>query len=170
MERAQCAIATTPQQRLRPSGGNVREEPGTVATAARRTVAASEGGGRPCHRSRPLWRGFFIANTQHKQSVVQSVAVHAVLGGDGPRDGLSTAPSWAVTATAAYSCDQTMAALLLRLGNGWRWRWQGVPALTAMGSRFTSFFCCFSAFFFYYFSFNSARFVQQFGLFSIIVR
>ncbi len=56
-----------------------------MATAARRMVAASEGGGHPCRRSRPLWRGFFIANTQHKQSVVQSVAVHAVLGGGGPR-------------------------------------------------------------------------------------
>ena len=120
MGRARCAIATTPQRRLRPSGGYAGEEPGTVATAARRTVAASAGGGRPCRRSRPLWRGFFIANTQHKQSVVQSVAVHAVLGGDGPRGGLSTAPSRAVTATAAYSCDQAVAALPLRLGGGWR--------------------------------------------------
>ncbi len=25
-----------------------------------------------------------------------------------------------VTATAAYSCDRTVAALLLRLGNGWQ--------------------------------------------------
>ncbi len=92
-----------------------------MATAARRTVAASEGGGRPCRRSRPLRRGFFIANTQHKQSVVQSAAVHAVLKGDGPRGGLSTAPSRAATATAAYSCDQAVAALsLLRLGCGWR--------------------------------------------------
>ncbi len=114
----QSAIATTPQQRLRPSGGYASEEPGTVATAVRRMVAASKGGGRPCRRSRPLWRGFFIANTQHKQSVVQSVAVHAVLGGGGPGDGLSTAPSRMVTATAAYSCDRTVAALLLRLGGG----------------------------------------------------
>ncbi len=34
----------------------------------------------------------------------------------GPGDGLSTVPSQAVTATAAYSCDRTGAALLLRLG------------------------------------------------------
>jgi hypothetical protein len=40
----------------------------------------------------------------------------------GPGDGLSTVPSQAVTATAAYSCDRTVAALLLRLGNGWGWR------------------------------------------------
>jgi hypothetical protein len=30
----------------------------------------------------------------------------------GPGDGLSTVPSQAVTATAAYSCDRTVAALL----------------------------------------------------------
>ncbi len=70
MGRAQSTTATTPQQRLRPSGGYASEEPGTVATAARRIVATSEGGGRPCRQSRPLRRGFFIANTQHKQSVV----------------------------------------------------------------------------------------------------
>ncbi len=53
----------------------------------------------------------------------------------GPGNGLSTAPSatpyrrdaswgsWqAVTATAAYSCDRAVAALLLRLEGGWRWR------------------------------------------------
>ncbi len=70
MGRAQCAIAITPQQRLCPSGGYASEEPGTVATAAGRTVATSEGGGRPCRQSRPLWRGLFIAYTQHKQSEI----------------------------------------------------------------------------------------------------
>jgi hypothetical protein len=70
MGRAQSAIAITPQQqRLRPSGGYASQEPGTVATAARRMVATSEGGGRPCRQSRPLRRGLFIAYTQHKQSV-----------------------------------------------------------------------------------------------------
>ncbi len=43
-----------------------------MATAARRMVATSEGGGRPCRRSRPLQRGLFIANTQHKQSVIST--------------------------------------------------------------------------------------------------
>jgi hypothetical protein len=38
----------------------------------------------------------------------------------GPGDSLSTAPSQAVTATAAYSCDRTVAALSLRLENYWR--------------------------------------------------
>ncbi len=47
----------------------------------------------------------------------------------GPGDGLSKAPSRAVTATAAYSCDRTAAARLLRLGGSWRWRRRGVPAL-----------------------------------------
>ncbi len=59
----------------------------------------------------------------------------------GPGDGLSTAPSLAVTATAAYSCDRTVAARPLQLGGGWRWRRRGVPALTTMGSRFSLFIC-----------------------------
>ena len=61
-------------RRLRPSGGYAGEEPGTVATAARRTVAASAGGGRPCRRSRPLWRGFFINQytTQTESSSISS--------------------------------------------------------------------------------------------------
>jgi hypothetical protein len=53
MGRAQSAIATTPQQRLCPSGGYASEDPGTVATAARRIVATSAGGGRPNRQSRP---------------------------------------------------------------------------------------------------------------------
>jgi hypothetical protein len=70
MGRAQSTIAITPQQqRLHTSGGYASEEPGTVATAARRMVATSEGGGRPCRQSCPLLRGLFIAYTQHKQSV-----------------------------------------------------------------------------------------------------
>ncbi len=53
----------------------------------------------------------------------------------GPGYGLSTAPSatpywrdaswgsWqAVMATVAYSCDRAVAALLLQLEGGWRWR------------------------------------------------
>ncbi len=42
----------------------------------------------------------------------------------GPGDGLSTVPSQAATATAAYSCDRTVAALFHRLGNGWQWHWR----------------------------------------------
>jgi hypothetical protein len=57
----------------------------------------------------------------------------------GPGDSLSTvliatpylrdarlSVSWqAVTVTAAYNCDRTAAALLHRLGSGWRWRQLG---------------------------------------------
>jgi hypothetical protein len=53
MGRAQRAIAFTPQLWLHPGGGYASEDPGTVATAARRIVATSEGGGRPSHQSRP---------------------------------------------------------------------------------------------------------------------
>jgi hypothetical protein len=48
-------------------------EPGTVATAARRMVATSEGGGRPSRQSRPEWRWFLKENTQHKQIATISV-------------------------------------------------------------------------------------------------
>jgi hypothetical protein len=47
------------QQWLRPSGGYASEEPGMVATTARRTVATSEGGGHPSRHSRPERRWFF---------------------------------------------------------------------------------------------------------------
>jgi hypothetical protein len=57
---AQSDIAPTPQQlRLRPSGGYASEEPGTVATAARRIVATSEGGGCPSRQSRPDRLAFY---------------------------------------------------------------------------------------------------------------
>jgi hypothetical protein len=82
MGRAQSAIATTPQQRLRPSGGYASEEPGT---AARRMVATSEGGGRPRRQSRPERRWFFQRRLHNINSSLQSVLVHAVLGGGWPR-------------------------------------------------------------------------------------
>ncbi len=75
----------------------------------------------------------------------------------GPGDGLSKAPtatpyrrdatwrvSWqAVTVTAAYSCHRAVAALPLRLGNGWRWRRRGG---TGTGRRWAQ-DCVHSAFF-----------------------
>jgi hypothetical protein len=63
MGRAQSVIATMPQQRLRPSGGYVREDPGTVAMAARRIAATSAGGGRPSRQSRPDRRRLFSTFT-----------------------------------------------------------------------------------------------------------
>jgi hypothetical protein len=85
MGRAQSAIATMRQQRLRPSGGYASEEPGTAATAARRMVATSEGGGRPRRQSRPERRWFFQRRLHNINSSLQSVLVHAVLGGGWPR-------------------------------------------------------------------------------------
>jgi hypothetical protein len=63
MGRAQSAIATMPQQRLRPSGGYTSEDPGTVATGSGRIVATSEGGGRPSRQSRPERRRLFSTFT-----------------------------------------------------------------------------------------------------------
>ncbi len=56
-----------------------------MVTAARRMVATSEGGGRPCRRSHPLRRWPLHKRIHNKTSLIQSVAVHAVLGGAGPR-------------------------------------------------------------------------------------
>jgi hypothetical protein len=115
---AQSDIAPTPQQlRLRPSGGHTSEEPGTVATAARRIVATSEGGGRPSRQSRPERLAFYQCPFMLPLEVV------------GPGGSLSTVliatPYWrdasrrvswqAATATAESSCDQTATALVHRL-------------------------------------------------------
>jgi hypothetical protein len=58
---------------------------GTMAMATKRMVATSEGGGCPCRRSRPLQRWPLHKLIHNKTSLTQSVAVHAVLGGGGPR-------------------------------------------------------------------------------------
>ncbi len=84
MGRAQSAIATMPQQWLRPSGGYASEDPGRVATAAGRIVATSEGRGRPSRQSRPVGAGFSLHLHNINRSL-QTVLVHAALGGDGPR-------------------------------------------------------------------------------------
>jgi hypothetical protein len=115
---AQSDIAPTPQHlRLHPSGGHTSEEPGTVATAARRLVATSEGGGHPSRQSRPERLAFYQCPFMLPLEVV------------GPGGSLSTAliatPYWrdasrrvswqAATATAESSCDQTATALVHRL-------------------------------------------------------
>jgi hypothetical protein len=119
MGRAQSDIAPTPQQlRLRPSGGHASEDPGTVATAARRIVATSEGRGRPSRQSRPER----LAYNQYSFMLPLEVM--------GPGGSLSTVliatPYWqdasrraswqAATATASHSCDRTTTALVHRLG------------------------------------------------------
>jgi hypothetical protein len=57
----------------------------TMATGARRMVATSEDGGRPCRQSRPLRRWLLHKLIHNINSLIQSVAVHAVLGGGAPR-------------------------------------------------------------------------------------
>jgi hypothetical protein len=84
MGRSQSAIATTPQQRLRPSGGYASEYPGTVATAARISAAISAGGGRPSRQFHQNGAGFSLL-LHNINSSLQSVPVHAALGGGGPR-------------------------------------------------------------------------------------
>jgi hypothetical protein len=62
MGRAQSDIAFSPQLQFRPGVGYAGVGPGTVATAARRIVATSEGGGRPCRQSRPLRRWLLLSS------------------------------------------------------------------------------------------------------------
>jgi hypothetical protein len=106
-----------------------------VATAARRIVATSNEGGRPCSQSHQ----YAMASSLqfHNSPLYSSVNVHAVLGGGWLRrqpldianatlywrDG-SRRVSWqAAKVTTAYSCDQTKAELVFWLGDGWqRWR------------------------------------------------
>jgi hypothetical protein len=70
---AQSEIAPTPQQlRLRPTGGHAREEPGTVATAARRMLQL------------PKAEVVLAASLAQNGWLFISV-VHAAFGGGGPR-------------------------------------------------------------------------------------
>jgi hypothetical protein len=89
-----------------------------VATAARRIIASSEGGGRPSRQSRPERLAFYQCPFMLPLEVV------------GPGGSLSTVlivtPYWrdasrrvswqAATATAGSSCDRTATALVHRLG------------------------------------------------------
>jgi hypothetical protein len=89
-----------------------------VATAARRIVATSEGGGRPSRQSRPERLAY------HQYPITLPLEM------GGPGGSLSTVliatPYWrdasrrvswqAATATAVSSCDRTATALVHRLG------------------------------------------------------
>jgi hypothetical protein len=115
---AQSDIAPTPQQlRLRPSGGHASEEPGTVATAARRIIATSEGGGRPSCQSRPERLAFYQCPFMLPLEVVGpggSLSM-ALVATPYWRDA-SRRVSWQVAmATAESSCDQTATTLVHRL-------------------------------------------------------
>ncbi len=159
MGRAQSAIATTPQQQLRPSGGYASEEPGTVATAVRRIVATSAGGDRPCRQSRPERRRLSLL--LHINSLLQTVFVHAALGGDGPRwqplNGADCHALWArrqlesVLAggndDSGIKCDRTATALVHRLGSAWRRQRRSGPVSSATESKFVYFSCEIGLFF-----------------------
>jgi hypothetical protein len=85
MGRAQSEIAFFTPTTVSSQWQLRRCRTGKMATAARRMVATSEGGGRPCRRSRPLRRWLLHKLIHNKTSLIQSVAVHAVLGGGAPR-------------------------------------------------------------------------------------
>jgi hypothetical protein len=115
---AQSDIAPTPQQlRLCPSGGHASEEPGTVATAARRIVATSEGGGRPSRQSRQERLAYNQCSFMLPLEVVgPGGSLSTVLIATPYWRDVSRRVSWqAATATAVYCCDRTTTALIHRL-------------------------------------------------------
>jgi hypothetical protein len=92
----------------------------------------------------------FSSQLHNINSFQQSVYVHAVLGGGGPRwqplNGADRHAPWrdaswrgswqAATAAAADSCNRMAGALILRLESGWRWqRWSGA-SFGMMDSKF----------------------------------
>jgi hypothetical protein len=97
----------------------------------------------------------------------------------GPGYGLSTAPSatpywrdaswrvsWqAATATAAYSCDRGVAALLLRLEGGWRWRRRGGTGSDGDGLKISIYYFSFS----YFGLFFSYFYISIFGLLIVYI-
>jgi hypothetical protein len=116
---AQSDIAPTPQQlQLRPSGGHASEEPGTVATAARRIVATSEGEGRPSCQSRPERLAYHQYPFMLPLEVVDpGGSLSTVLIATPYWREASRRVSWqAATVTAVSSCDRTATALVHRLG------------------------------------------------------
>ncbi len=127
MGRAQSAIATTPQQRLRPSSGYASEEPGTVATAARRIVATSAGGDRPCRQSCPERRRLSLL--LHNNSLLKQFSFMLPLEVMGPGGSLSTEliatpygrdASWRVSWQAAsMTAASSVTGRLRRSSIGW---------------------------------------------------
>jgi hypothetical protein len=108
-----------------------------MAMVAWLTIATSKGGDHPCRQVLPLRLWLFFASTQHEQSSY-TVHIHAALGGGEPR----WRPLYVAVTTSelqdageelpdrwhgdgVYSCDRTMAALHLPLGQtaaAWKWR------------------------------------------------
>jgi hypothetical protein len=97
--------------------------------AAWRTVATSKGGGCPCCQVSLRRQWLIFAYTQYKQQSFYTVHIVPPLEVVDPGGGRSMLLSLCLsgrmlaesflaggTATAAYSCEQTMAALHLQLG------------------------------------------------------
>jgi hypothetical protein len=89
-----------------------------VATAARRTVATSEGGGRPSRQSRPERLAFHQCPFMLPLEVVgPGGSLSTALIATPYRRDASRRVSWqAATATAGSGCDRTSTALVHRLG------------------------------------------------------
>ena len=121
-----------------------------MATAARRTVATSEGGGRPSRQSRPerrwLFKGDYTTQTVRYSQYPFMLPLEVVRPGGSLSTALIATPyrrdasrrvSWqAATATAAYSCDLTITAPVHRLGTGWRQQRRSGPVSLATDSKF----------------------------------
>ncbi len=113
----------------------------------------------------PAWQGGDGDEENNRiNSLLQTVIVHAVLGGCGPRwQPLNETDRHAIWARrqlesvlaggnddGGIKCDRTTAALVHRLGSGWRRQRRSGPVAPATESKFVYF--------------NSARFRTLFGL------
>jgi hypothetical protein len=118
------------------------EESWQMLMVAWRTIATSEGGGSPYRQVSPFGPWLFYKHKQlsHTVFIHASLIIMLPLEVVGPGGSLSMllsprlngempaeSPRQAATATAAYSCDRTIAALHLWLGLGlvvaaWQWR------------------------------------------------
>jgi hypothetical protein len=132
--------------------------------AARRIVTTSEGGGRPSRQSRPERRWLFIGEYTTQTDSNSEYPFMLPLEVVGPGGSLSTVliatpygrdaswrESWlAATATAAYSCNLTTAALIHRLGSSRRRQRRSGLVSSATDYKLLPFVC----------SCNSVRFVH----------
>jgi hypothetical protein len=146
----------------RPSGGYARE-PGAVATVTRRIIVFPQAEVVLIASLTQNGAGFSLL--LHNNSLLQTVIVHAVLGGCGPRrqplNETDRHATWArrqlesVLAggndDSGIKCDRTTAALVHRLESGWQRQRRSGPVAPATESKFVVYF-------------NSARFRTLFGL------
>jgi hypothetical protein len=160
MGRAQSAIATTPQQRLRP-----------VAATPVRSLARWRGESSQLPQAEVVLVASLAQNGAgfslllHNNSLLQTVFVHAALGGDGPRwqplNGADCHALWArrqlesVLAggndDGGIKCDRTTTVLVHRLGSGWRQQRRSGPVSSATESKFVYFSCIIGLFSYWYY-------------------